>query len=54
MGALLAAYVAVWLGVSLFVARLAVTQRHLDARLDALASQIEQQTPANNSVARAA
>jgi CcmD family protein len=54
MGALVAAYVAVWLGVSLYVAWLGVRQSHLDARLDALASQIEQRTPTNNSVTHAA
>jgi len=54
MGALVAAYVSVWLGVSLYVAWLGVRQSHLDARLDALASQIEQRTPTKSCVARAA
>lgn len=52
--ALITAYVAVWLSVSLYVAWLGVRQRQLDARLNALASQIEQRTPTNTSVAHAA
>jgi CcmD family protein len=54
MSAMLAAYISVWLAVSAYVAWLGVKQRQLDARLDALASQIEQLRPTNTSVAHAA
>jgi CcmD family protein len=53
MGALVAAYIAVWLGLSLYVTRLGVRQRHLAARVDMLASEIKHRA-SNTSVSDAA
>jgi CcmD family protein len=54
MGALVAAYLAVWLGVSLYVAWLDVGQRRLRDRLDALASQIAPRSSMESRAAKAA
>jgi CcmD family protein len=54
MGALVAAYVLVWLAVQMHVVWLGVRQRQLDARLDALAAKIEQWDQPIDSVAHAA
>jgi CcmD family protein len=54
MSALVAAYVAVWVGVSLYVVWLGVRQSQLDARLHALESQSEQYATTNSSIAEAA
>lgn len=47
MGALVAAYVAVWLGVTLYVAWLGVRQSHLGRRLEMLETRFKQ--PAENN-----
>jgi CcmD family protein len=54
MGVLIAAYVVVWIGVSLYAAWLGIRQRQLDARLDALASRIERREESTDPVADAA
>ncbi len=54
MGALVAAYVFVWLAVQIHVIWLGVKQRRLDSRLDALLSQIEQRTMSGDTVSHAA
>ena len=54
MGTLLVAYIAVWMGVSLYVARLGVRQRRIERRLEALQVQLEHKGKANDSAVRAA
>ena len=54
MSALVFAYICVWLAVQVHVLWVGLKQRQLQKRLDALASQIEQQTPPIDSVAHAA
>jgi CcmD family protein len=48
MGAMLAAYVCVWLMVSAYVAWLGVKQRQLNARLDAVIYQMEQDSSSDS------
>jgi CcmD family protein len=54
MGALVAAYVAAWLGVSLYVIRLGIKQSQLGARLDALTSHREKRVETAGPFADAA
>ena len=54
MGGFLSAYLAVWLGVVLYVGRLAAEQRRLSRALETLRLQVEdseKQTPATTKAA---
>jgi CcmD family protein len=54
MGVLVAAYVAVWLCISLYVGVIGFRQRRLEKRLDALSSMIDQGESHGSSVSSAA
>jgi CcmD family protein len=54
MASLLIAYIAVWLGMTLYVSWMGAKQSRLDAQLRALTKQLDESNTTQHSIARAA